>query len=87
MRNERGGKFDSCSAVLVLLASSLRLAIWGGKNHETVDLSTLTASTTATTIATRRSTRSRSPGRPAWSSTRGTRRSSAPPPGSQVGPN
>ncbi|WP_432874697.1 L,D-transpeptidase [Kribbella sp. CA-245084] len=53
MRNERGGTSIPALAVLVLLGIVAAVGIFGHKTkHVTVDLTTLTASTTATTIAT-----------------------------------
>ncbi|MER7247043.1 L,D-transpeptidase [Kribbella sp. NPDC000426] len=54
MRNERGGSSIPALAVLVLLGIVAAVGIFGNKagKHITVDLATLTASTTATTIAT-----------------------------------
>ncbi|WUJ69992.1 L,D-transpeptidase [Kribbella soli] len=53
MRNERGGTSIPALAVLLLLGIVAAVGIFGNKTkHVTVDLTTLTASTTATTIAT-----------------------------------
>ncbi|GAA2829527.1 L,D-transpeptidase [Kribbella solani] len=53
MRDERGGTSVPALAVLVLLGVVAAIGIFGNKDKTiTVDLSTLTASTTATTIAT-----------------------------------
>ena len=52
LRDERGGSSVPALAVLVLLGVVAAVGIFGNKDqHRTVDLSTLTASTTATTIA------------------------------------
>ncbi|RZU10685.1 L,D-transpeptidase-like protein [Kribbella rubisoli] len=53
MRDERGGTSIPALAVLVLLGIVAAVGIFGNKTKQvTVDLTTLTASTTATTIAT-----------------------------------
>src|SRR5438876_416332 len=53
MRDERGASSIPALAVLVLLGVVAAVGIFGNKDrHKTVDLATLTASTTATTIPT-----------------------------------